>query len=138
VATNKRPGLVRLEDSGLALAHLGDDIRGLHVYDRVGDEIGKIRALLVDEARSKVRLVDVESGGVLGVGAEHRLIPVEAIESVDGRGVHVGHTRDSVRDAPGYDPELATREAYEEIYAYYGYPPYWGLPAAMPMRRLRD
>ncbi|TWD72011.1 PRC-barrel domain protein [Kribbella amoyensis] len=121
-------GLVRLDDTDLVLARSEDDVRGVTVTDSGGEEIGKVSSLFVDAEERRVRLVEVASGGLLGLGKEHRLIPVDAIVDVTEEKVVVGRTRDEIAEAPGYDPDLKEAQPpqyYDELYGYYGMSPFW-------------
>lgn len=121
-------GLVRLDDTDLTVAKSEDDVRGLTVVGSDGEEIGKVRALFVDADERRVRLLEVESGGVLGLGAEHRLIPVDAVVQVTDEQVTVGRTRAEIAKAPGYDPdleELKPADDLNDLYGYYGMTPFW-------------
>lgn len=127
--TEEQPiGLVRLNDTDLTLARPEDDVRGATVVGSDGEEIGKIGGLVVDETERRVRLLDVESGGLLGLGAEHRLIPVDAVIAVTVDQVTIGRTRAEIAHAPGYDPDLKEHKPFDdldELYGYYGGTPFW-------------
>ncbi|HEY3562280.1 MAG TPA: PRC-barrel domain-containing protein [Kribbella sp.] len=127
--SEKEPlGLVRLSDTDLTVANSKDDVRGLTVVDSDGEEIGKVGALFVDADERRVRLLDVESGGLLGLGAEHRLIPVDAVVRVSEDQVTIGRTRAEIAKAPGYDPdleELQPADDLNDLYGYYGMTPFW-------------
>ena len=126
---NDRSGarLTRLGDSGQMLSDPAEDVRGSRVIDQDGEEIGKIDDLLVDEEEGKVRMLRIEEGGFLGIGATPSFLPVDAITSVTDGEVHVDQTRSRVADAPRYDPDLTDQaDYYSTLYDYYGYPPYWG------------
>jgi sporulation protein YlmC with PRC-barrel domain len=121
-------GLVRLDDTDLTLAKAEDDVRGSTVAGSDGEEFGKVSGLFVDVEERRVRLLDVESGGLLGIGAEHRLIPVDAVIEVSGDRVVIGHSRPEIAGAPGYDPalkEIDPIDNLDELYGYYGMTPFW-------------
>ncbi|WP_116951601.1 PRC-barrel domain-containing protein [Jiangella endophytica] len=123
--------LVRMTDSGLAVT-ADDDVRGREVVDRNGDEVGTVDDLVVDPEDEKVRFLQVGSGGFLGLGAQKQLIPVDAVVKIDEK-VHIAQDRGHVAGAPAYDPDLVpAREYYEELYGYYGYPPFWAAGYAYP------
>lgn len=125
--------LVRLGDTDLTLADPAEDIRGRKAVDRNGDEIGTVQSLLVDDAETKVRFLEVESGGFLGLGGESRLVPVDAVTEVTDDLVRIDQTRERVHEAPEYDPELAqTVDYYGDVYGYYGYAPFWGAGYVYP------
>ncbi|GAA1618564.1 PRC-barrel domain-containing protein [Actinoplanes couchii] len=126
--------LMRLGDSGQMLADPGQDIRGRKVLDRDRNEIGRIAELLVDAQERQVRLLQVEHGGLFGVGATPLFIPAEAVEEVTETDVSLDRTRVQVADAPAYDPELLDRdEQMARLYGHYGYAPYWA-PGFIPPR----
>jgi len=125
--------LVKLADTEMTVRDREEDIRGRHVVDPAGQDIGTVDALLVDETESKVRFLQVASGGFLGIGQEMVLIPVDAITRIDDDHVHIDQTRERVAEAPAYDPTLAVDKTYYGgLYGYYGYTPFWGAGYAYP------
>ena len=118
--------LVRLGDTDLDVANAEEDVRGRTVLDRNGDEVGDVKSLLIDDRETKVRLLEVSSGGFLGLGGETRLVPVDAVIDVTEESVYIDQAREHVHDAPRYDPELTRHEGYyADVYGHYGYAPYW-------------
>jgi sporulation protein YlmC with PRC-barrel domain len=127
--------LMRLGDSDQMLADPAQDIRGHKVIDRDGTEIGKVDDLLVDNEHQKVRMLRVEHGGLLGIGATPLFLPVDTVEHVEDDKVMIGRSQVQVVGAPEYDPELVDRdERMAELYDYYGYAPYWA-PGYIPPAR---
>jgi sporulation protein YlmC with PRC-barrel domain len=125
--------LHRLTDSELRLADPKADIRGHQVVDRDGDQLGKVDDLLVDEQEQKVRFVQVEAGGFLGLGKERFLLPVESIGEIRGELVRVNQSRERVSGAPKYDPDLVEQPYLSRLYGYYGYrTPFWDAGYAYP------
>ena len=123
---NTNDTLVRLSDSDLMVGSPAEDVRGLKVVDRNGDDVGSVDELVIDPQEAKVRFLEVGSGGFLGIGEKKRLIPVDAVTSVDDK-VHIDVTRDSVAGSHEFDPDLMPeQEYYRDLYDYYGYAPYWG------------
>lgn len=118
--------LAKISDEGQTLANPAEDIRGRRVIDRQDEDLGRIDELLIDTHEHKVRMLRVEHGGILGIGATKSFVPVEAIASVTDDVVRIDQTRDSVSGAPRYDPELVEAPAlYMPLYGYYGYPISW-------------
>jgi sporulation protein YlmC with PRC-barrel domain len=123
------PDLVSLSDSGLALEDLTQDVRGMDLYDEDGDQIGTVRDLYADTQERKVRFLDVSAGGFMGLGEKHFLVPVEAVSEVREDRVVVDQKRQRVADSPLFDADLVPQPAYQdELYKYYGYPPYFHPP----------
>jgi sporulation protein YlmC with PRC-barrel domain len=121
--------LQKISDTELLLDDDAQDVRGRNVIDHNGEPIGHVSNLFIDVDERKVRLLEIRSGGFLGIGNTHFLLPVDAVTSVDKTAVHVNQTRERIAHAPVYDPNLVqmpTRDYWEPFYGYYGLPPYWG------------
>ncbi len=115
-------GLIRLSDSEFTLEDWVHDIRGLDVYDKGGEEIGTVEGLYVDEEVRKVRFLDVEAGGFLGLGEKNFLIPVEAVREVNEDGVVVGQSRKKVAGSLPFDTNVVPQAPYQrDVYDCYGY-----------------
>jgi sporulation protein YlmC with PRC-barrel domain len=125
--TSKQPGtLVTLSDTSLTVADPQEDVRNRTVIDRNGEEIGKVDDLLLDERENRVRFLRVAHGGLLGIGQDHYLIPVDAVTGIDEDNVHIDRERGNRTGAPGYDPELAKEpDYYTGVYGWWGCAPYW-------------
>ncbi|WP_026531878.1 PRC-barrel domain-containing protein [Arthrobacter sp. H41] len=135
MAQNKPGKMVRLTDTGQAISAEDEDIRDRTVRDRDGEELGRIDDLLVDDEQNRVRLMEVASGGFLGMGETKSFIPIEAITRITDDEVHIDQTRDHVAGAPAYDPEIVDQQdSYGDIYGYYGYQPYWTAGYMVPPR----
>ncbi|MDX2004798.1 MAG: PRC-barrel domain-containing protein [Meiothermus sp.] len=130
---NRLTALERLGQTDLTPADPNEDIRGQEVVDSGGERLGRVDELLVDVAQRKVRFLQVGSGGFLGMGREHFLIPVDAVEVVGEDAVRVGLSRQRVAESPEYSADLVPDEDfYRSVYDYYGYMPYWSLGYQYP------
>lgn len=119
--------LVKLGDTDQTVSMADEDVRGRVVKDRDGEELGHVEDLLVDPADNKVRFLVIASGGFLGIGEHKSFVPVDAVDRITDDEVRIVQSRNLVAEAPGYDPDLADRRSYyEDVYAYYGYTPFWG------------
>lgn len=133
MAMNQTVTLKTLDDASLTVANRDDDVRGRKVIDSANQEIGKVDALLIDEEESKVRFLRLSSGGFLGIGDKHFLIPVDAVTQVTEDAVHIDQTSDRIVKSPAYDPDLASDvDYYGGLYGYYGYAPFWGAGYVYP------
>ncbi len=118
--------LTRLGDDGRTVAEPDDDVRGRTVVDVDGEDLGTVADLLVDTGEGRVRMLDLATGGVLGIGRTHSYVPVEAVTAVEDERVVVDLTRERLAGAPEYDPDLADRvDDASMLYGYYGYPMLW-------------
>lgn len=123
VSTGK---LVMLGDTDLTVNDPWEDVSGRTVIDQSGDEIGHVDALLIDDQERKVRFLQIASGGVLSIGEQRFLVPIEAVLGVDDEWMVIDQTGERVAGSPGYDPDLVyDRDYYNDLYSYYGYAPYW-------------
>jgi len=133
---------VPLTQSDLALADPQDDVRGLTVLDPDGHRVGEVHDLVVDEGHRRARFLVVTSGGVLGLGRARRFVPVDLVTRVDQEHVYVARDHRDVHDDPTsgggaddaaeYDPQLIAAELYADVYAYYGFTPFWGMDYVTP------
>jgi sporulation protein YlmC with PRC-barrel domain len=120
------PKLVRLSDSGLTIVDPEEDVRGRTAYDADGAELGTIDDLYVDETERKVRLLELGTGGVLGLGKQTALVPVDAVARLDENEVYLDTRREKLASTPAFDPALTLENpAIGSVYTHYGYGPYW-------------
>lgn len=103
-STENAGNLIKLSDTTQTIADPDADVRGRKVVDSNGDDIGEVDDLLVDDQENKVRFLRVGAGGFLGIGEQHFLVPVDAVERIDSDRVHITRDRASLSDVPTYDP----------------------------------
>lgn len=126
------PTFSHMSDGGKTVASSDIDIRGRMVKDSDGHDLGRIDDLMIDDVEQRVRFMEVETGGFLGLGEHKSIIPIEAITKIGDDEVHISHSRSHVAGAPHYDPELVKSDSnyFFNLYPYYGYPGIAG--GAMP------
>jgi uncharacterized protein YrrD len=129
---NNTHSLSKLGDTQLTVATSSEDIRGRTVKDKDGNDVGKVEDLLIDDSDHKVRFMQVESGGFLGMGETKSFIPVDAITRISDDEVRINQSREHVAGAPHYAPDLAQRDYYGSLYDYYGHAPFWGVGYTYP------
>jgi sporulation protein YlmC with PRC-barrel domain len=132
-----RRKLWRLSDTQLTVADPAEGVRRRDVIDKDAERIGEVSDLMVDDRETRVRFLEVASGGLFGLGRQKSLIPVDAIVRIDDEAVHINQTRQRISKAPPYDPDLINEEVgdesyYGDVYRHYGYRPYWGLGYVYP------
>jgi sporulation protein YlmC with PRC-barrel domain len=121
-----KASLIELGKTDLSVADPNEDVRGRKAVDRDGANIGTVHELLIDDEKTKVRFLQVASGGFLGLGEKRVLIPVDAITRITKDEVHIDQTLEHIARTPEYDPGLINDEAYAgSVYGHYGYQPYW-------------
>ena len=99
------------------------ELRNRGVYTSTGRYLGHVADLYVDDDR-KLRFVDVVTGGLLGLGRKHHLIPVEAITEETLNSITLGVDEETVEGAPTIpDPRAGPDEHHQRaLYEHYGYP----------------
>jgi hypothetical protein len=98
------------------------ELRNRGVYASTGRYLGQVAHLYVDDDR-KLRFVDVVTGGFLGLGKTHHVVPVEAITEVTLNAVTLGVDQGTVESAPSLSNPLAVpndnlQRAVREHYGY--------------------
>ena len=99
-AFSQVPALVKLSDSGFGVRSREADIRRLGVFNQDGDQIGSVEDFYVDTHEREVRLLEVSSGGFMGLGEKRFLIPVKAVTDFREGGVTVGERDEKVNESP--------------------------------------
>ncbi len=100
-------GFVKLSESDFVLKNPEQDIRGRDVRNPDGERIGSVDDLYIDRRGRKVRLLEVGTGGFLGVGERHLLVPVEAVVEVGEDRVIVEPEREGRAGPPPFDATVA-------------------------------
>lgn len=99
----------------------------------MGEEFGYIDALLFDDQAYQVRFLQVMTENVLGPNKRKVLLPIDAVVRVDTDDVVVDQTSEQIIGSPLYDPDQDyDRAYYDDVYAHYGYPPYWSRQHSTP------
>lgn len=117
--------LVSLADTKLPIRDTPQDTRGKSVVDRKGEEIGKVKDVFVDEQAGKVRLLEVASGGFLGMGETTFLVPVDGITNIDEDTIQLRQDRSRFTEAPRYDPSRIDEKFVTDTYRFHNSSPWW-------------
>ena len=114
--------LIKLRDSDRPRDVTAKALLDGDVYDRDGKKIGTVKYLYVDTEDEDVRFLDVGSGGFLGLGEKHFMVPMEAVTDTSGGGVTIEESREKVEGSPKLETKGVPEDAYQqEVYDYYGY-----------------
>ena len=114
--------LIKLRDSDLPRGSTAKALLDSDVYDQDGERMGTVKDLYIDTEDGDVRFLDVGTGGFLGLGEKHFMIPMEAVTDT-GSGVTIEQSREKVEGSPVVDTKGVSEDAYQnEVYDYYGYP----------------
>jgi sporulation protein YlmC with PRC-barrel domain len=125
-STSAEIGFVKLSNSDFAFENLEQDIRGKDVYDVDGEQIGSVDDLYIDRQERKVRFLEVGTGGFLGIGEKHLLVPVESVTEVaEARVTIEPGRRKKVAGSPPFDTTVvaptATYQRRRQVHDAYDY-----------------
>lgn len=122
-----------LVDSGHAMERdegkdliASDRVEGTAVFRPDGEKIGRIHNFMVGKRNGRVEYAVMSFGGFLGLGAEHRPVPWEALDyDTDLGGYVLSAEEDTLKASPTLpdDRNVAWDRAYAaQIYGYWGIP----------------
>jgi sporulation protein YlmC with PRC-barrel domain len=103
---------------------------GNKVISSDGEDIGKIKEIMLDVGSGRVAYAVLSSGGFLGIGDKLLAIPWRALTlDTDQKCFVLSMTAEGVRNAPGFDkdhwPSMADQTWATSVHQYYGSEPYW-------------
>lgn len=103
---------------------------GDKVYTTDGDDVGKIKEIMLDVRSGRIAYAVLASGGVLGIGDKLLAIPWSALTlDTDRKCFLLSVSSESVRNAPGFDkshwPMMADPHWAAPLHEYYHSKPYW-------------
>ena len=119
-----RSPLIKLSELDVPLEESWQDIRDLAVYDVAGEQIGTVADLYVDRETRLPSYLVVSTGGLLGVGKKHFLVPVEEVSrDVGEERVTVTVPKEKVLNSPEFDQDIGAPagDLQRAIDAYYGH-----------------
>jgi sporulation protein YlmC with PRC-barrel domain len=107
-----------------------DTLDGNKVISSDGEDIGKIKDIMLDVGSGRVAYAVLSSGGFLGIGDKLLAIPWRALTlDTDQKCFVLSMTAEGVRNAPGFDkdhwPSMADQTWATSVHQYYGSEPYW-------------
>ncbi|MEC5406273.1 PRC-barrel domain-containing protein [Paraburkholderia sp. MPAMCS5] len=108
-----------------------DTLDGNKVLSSDGEDIGKIKDIMLDVRSGRVAYAVLSSGGFLGMGDTLHAIPWRALTlDTEQKCFVLNMTAERVKNAPGFDkdhwPSMADQTWATSVHQYYGSEPYWG------------
>jgi sporulation protein YlmC with PRC-barrel domain len=99
-----------------------------------GEEVGKVKEIMLDVQSGMIAYVVMSSGGFLGIGDKLLAIPWSALTlDTDRKCFLLAMPAERVKNAPGFDkdhwPSMADVTWATSLHQYYGREPYWDLDA---------
>lgn len=92
-----------------------DRLRGHPVFDRDGEEVGKVEDIYVDDSDGRPEWVAVGAGTF---GMRHVLVPFDGATERDG-GLAVPYSKAAIERSPDVDERSLSPERELELYEYY-------------------
>jgi sporulation protein YlmC with PRC-barrel domain len=108
---------------------------GDKVLSEEGDDLGKIKEIMLDVATGRIAYAVLSSGGFLGIGDKLLAIPWNALTlDTDRKCFLLAVPSETVKNAPGFDkdhwPAMADPTWAVGLHEYYGSSPYWSRTAS--------
>jgi sporulation protein YlmC with PRC-barrel domain len=105
---------------------------GYRIRNHDGEELGKVRDVVIDLEAGRVAYVAVQVGGFLGMNDRLLAVPWEALH-VDtvSKQVMLNVEPETLQNQPTFQKDKwpATtgddRQSLQKVYEYYGFEPYW-------------
>ncbi|MDE1181643.1 PRC-barrel domain-containing protein [Paraburkholderia sp.] len=96
-----------------------------------GDDVGKIKQIMLDVRSGRIAYAVLSTGGFLGVGEKLLAIPWTALAlDIENKCFRLDMATERVKNAPGFDkhhwPSMADQTWATSVHQYYGSEPYWG------------
>ncbi|MEQ5844399.1 MULTISPECIES: PRC-barrel domain-containing protein [Paraburkholderia] len=110
------------------------------VFSNDGEDIGRIRDVMLDAQSGRIAYAVMSTGGFLGIGDRLLAIPWSALTlDIEEKCFILSMPAESVKHAPGFDrhhwPSMADTTWATSVHQYYGREPYW---AREPFARRDD
>lgn len=107
-----------LEDRAESHLRSSSEVKGYHIQATDG-EIGHVDDFLVDDQNWAIRYLRVDTSN--WIGGKAVLVPQSALRDVSWRDqkIHVGISREQVKNSPEYDPSRLDPDYEQRLGAYY-------------------
>jgi sporulation protein YlmC with PRC-barrel domain len=100
-------------------------VTGTNVYNREGEKLGSVEAMMIDKMSGQVRFAVMSFGGFLGMGEKYHQLPWNGLTyDLDQEGYVVNLSRDALNAAPVFSRDEIDSFDYGDqstsIDSYYG------------------
>jgi len=107
-----------------------DTLIGDNVVNAAGEDLGEIKAIMLDVESGRVAYAVLSFGGFLGMGNKLFAIPWSALTlDADEKRFVLDVAKDRLDNAPGFDkdhwPAMADASWARQLHEYYEVRPYW-------------
>jgi sporulation protein YlmC with PRC-barrel domain len=105
-------------------------LAGDTVRNPAGEDLGKVKDIMLDISSGRVAYAVLSFGGVLGMGDKLFAIPWNSLSvDEDEKCFVLDADKATLESAPGFDkdnwPDMADKSWGSKIYQHYGQEPYW-------------
>ncbi|HSD73586.1 MAG TPA: PRC-barrel domain-containing protein [Steroidobacteraceae bacterium] len=105
-------------------------LTGNDVMNSQGENLGDIKAIMLDVPRGRVAYAVLSFGGILGAGDKLFAVPWGALKlDTDNKCFLLEVDKDQLKEAPGFDkdhwPSMADVQWASQVHRYYRTQPYW-------------
>ena len=100
------------------------------VVNSQGEDLGKVRQLMIDLQYGRIAYAVLDFGDFLGVENKFYAVPWDALSShFKENRFHLNIPKEAFEKADGFSgndmPNMADRDWGERLFTFYGYQPYW-------------
>lgn len=112
------------QSQSMSRSQSAEEILGMKVVSRDGENIGEIQDLKIDTRSGRVNYVTVQKGGVMGIGGEEGIaVPLEAFQfTSENAKLTVDKTK--LDNAPKQS-NMSDQEFQRDLQSHYGISPAW-------------
>ncbi|MBZ5585345.1 MAG: PRC-barrel domain-containing protein [Acidobacteriia bacterium] len=105
-------------------------LAGDTVRNTAGEDLGKVKEIMLDVPTGRVAYAVLSFGGFLGMGDKLFAVPWQALTLNErDKEFILNVDKEMLKNAPGFDkdnwPDMADPQWGSQIFKYYGYTPYW-------------
>ena len=107
-----------------------DTLTGNDVVNSAGEDLGKIKAIMLDVPSGKIAYAVLSFGGIMGFGEKLFATPWHVLKlDTDNKRFILDIDQERLKNAPGFDkdhwPAMADQQWATSIHSYYNVEPYW-------------
>lgn len=107
-----------------------DTLQGDSVMNPQGEDLGDIKAIMLDVRQGRIAYAVLSFGGLMGIGDKLFAIPWHALTlDTEKKCFILNISKEKLKAAPGFDknhwPEMADSRWANEVHGYYEVQPYW-------------
>lgn len=100
-------------------------LEGEPVYSSDGDDVGKIKEVMLDMTAGRIAYAVLSSGGFLGVGDKLIAVPWSAfVMDPERKSLQLSISTEKIKNAPGFDkdswPSMTSHVWANSVHEYYG------------------